>query len=490
MTAAEAVQNYPRTGDGAGIRMREEALGKPAGSQALALQVGQAVSPTSVLRIVPSARLIWMVAAIGFPGVTIAALWPAAWPAVIVILAGLAAAIAADAAMRGRALESIRVDLPDVLRFFKDRDGQIRMRVSNATAQARRLRIGMVAPDGIETDVEEKSVDLPAGAKAFETIWTWTPRRRGRYLIEACYLEASSPLGMWSVRRLESVALEIRVYPNLRRDDDFKALNRGLQGLHSLRQVGRGREFEKLREYVPGDGYDELHWKASARRGRPITKVFQVERTQEVYVVIDASRLSARPVGQDTALERAIATTLVVGAAAERRGDLFGLAAFSNQVEAFARARNGKVHYAACRDAIYQLQPRPVSPDFDEIATFLRLRLRRRALLVFLTSLDDPVLAESFVRATKLLARRHLVLAGMPRPDSAQPLFHGAVESVTVETSNDIYRHLAGHLAWKHLRELEATLARQGVQLTLIEPEKLSSGVMRLYDDVKQRQLL
>ena len=57
-----------------------------------------------------------------------------------------------------------------------------------------------------------------------------------------------------------------------------------------------------------------------------------------------------------------------------------------------------------------------VSPDFDEIATFLRLRLRRRALLLFLTSLDDPVLAENFARATKLLARRHLVLAGMLRP--------------------------------------------------------------------------
>ena len=122
-----------------------------------------------------------------------------------------------------------------------------------------------------------------------------------------------------------------------------------------MRQIGRGREFEKLREYVPGDGSDEIHWKATARRGRPITKVFQVERTQEIYVVIDASRLSARPAGDETALERSIAAALIVGAAAERRGDLFGLAAFSHQVEAFTRARNGKSHYAACRDAIYQI---------------------------------------------------------------------------------------------------------------------------------------
>ena len=107
-----------------------------------------------------------------------------------------------------------------------------------------------------------------------------------------------------------------------------------------LRQIGRGREFEKLREYVAGDGLDEIHWKAAARRGRPITKVFQVERTQEIYVIIDASRLSARTMGEETALEREVAGALLTGAAAERAGDLFGLAAFSDRVEG--------VHAGAC----------------------------------------------------------------------------------------------------------------------------------------------
>src|SRR5207249_6090507 len=73
-------------------------------------------------------------------------------------------------------------------------------------------------------------------------------------------------------------------------------LNRGTFGLHAQRQIGKGRDFEKLREYIPGDSFDEIHWKASAKRGRPVTKVFQIERTQEVYVIIDASRLSARSV--------------------------------------------------------------------------------------------------------------------------------------------------------------------------------------------------
>jgi uncharacterized protein (DUF58 family) len=430
--------------------------------------------------------MIWVVAVVGFPAAVAAALWPEGRIAAGLLLAALAAVIAVDALMKERALHGIRVELPELVRIFKDRVAEIRVRVHNDAAT--RIRVGVLVPDGIQAEAEEIDVELPG--KLSEFVWKWTARRRGLYRIEAVYLEALSPWGMWQVRRKDPVAMEVRVYPNLRRNDDLKALRQGVSGVHAMRQVGRGREFEKLREYMPGDGFDEIHWKATARRGRPVTKVFQVERTQEVYVVIDRSRLSGRAAGSntgdETTLERSITASLIVGAAAEKRGDLFGLAAFGDQVDAFVRARNGKAHYAACRDAIYQLHPKQVTPDFDAIATFLRLRLRRRAMVLFLTQLDDPVLAENFARATKLLARRHLVLAGMLRPASAHPLF----ERDDVETAEDVYRDLAGHIAWRRLKELEASLARQGVRLQVIDPESFSSALIGIYDSVKQRQLL
>jgi uncharacterized protein (DUF58 family) len=432
---------------------------------------------------IPSARMIWIVAVVGFPAATLAALSPEARPAVEACLLVLVIAIGADAIMREGALAGLRVELPALVRMFKDRSADVRVRIHHT--KAIRMRLGIVVPDGIEAEFEEQDIDLPAGSEASEFLWKWTARRRGLYRVDAVYLEADTPLGLWRVRRKDAVAMEIRAYPNLRRQEDLNALRQGVSGAHSMRQVGRGREFEKLREYLPGDGFDEIHWKATARRGKPITKVFQVERTQEVYVVIDASRLSARPVGEETVLEREISAGLILGAAAEKRGDLFGLAAFSDQVDAFVRARNGKSHYAACRDAIYQLHPKAVSPDFDEIATFLRLRLRRRAMVLFLTSLDDPVLAENFARATKLLARRHLVLAGMLRPASARRLFENEVESV-----EDVYRDLAGHIAWRRLKELEATLARSGVRLSIIDPTNYSTALIGIYDSVKQRQLI
>src|SRR6185295_5685659 len=136
-------------------------------------------------------------------------------------------------------------------------------------------------------------------------------------------------------------------------------------------------------------------------------------------------------------LERFITAGLVLGLAAEQQGDLFGLLTFTNRVEKFVRAKNGKAHYSACRDALYTLQPQIVSPDFDELCTFIRLRLRRRALLFFLTALDDPLLAESFVRNLDLIRRQHLVLVNMLQPPGVSPMF----TNPNIASLDNLYEH-------------------------------------------------
>jgi uncharacterized protein (DUF58 family) len=438
------------------------------------------------LKMTPSPRLIWLVAAVGFPLALIAAVFPGTLVSVMVALVIFCCMLIGDLVMRRRSLEGVRVELPSLVRAFQDQAQEIPVRIHNPLLRTTRLRLGLVAPDGTDAEWEEQAVQMPADAALAEFPWKLLPRKRGKMIVNASYLEALSPLGLWNVRRSDAARLEVRVYPNLRKDPGLRAIRQGHEGVHHMRQVGRGREFEKLREYVAGDSSDEIHWKATARRGRPVTKVFQVERTQEIYVIIDASRLSGRVVENEPALDRAIRAALLIGAAAERRGDLFGLAGFSDKVEAFARARSGKSHYAACRDAINEIQTRQRAPDFEEIATFLRLRLQRRALLIFLTALDEQVMADEFVRATGFLAKQHLILTGMLRPPSVRPLF----QNPEVKSAGDIYQELAGHLALRHLRELEATLARNGVRFALLEPQSYATRLIGFYDEMKQRQLL
>jgi uncharacterized protein (DUF58 family) len=497
--------------------------------------------------IVPRNRLLLWFAVVVLPFALLGAVEPASAGVSLAAIGGLFALALADAAGSRATLAGISLQLPAVARMSKDREAKLEVRVRNGRQRAKNLRLALALPREIESPQEDAWVALPRDSEWSRLAWPCLPRRRGSYQLEAAYLEADSPLGFWGARRRVPARAELRVYPDLfteRRNLAALFLHRGSFGLHAQRQVGKGREFEKLREYIPGDSFDEIHWKATAKRGRPITKVFQIERTQEVYVVIDASRLSARPVpalghlpsaiadspaagranapspltpalspsevesvpfrrGEGdasrggaqvplgapqptTTLERFVTAALVLGLAAEQQGDLFGLLTFTNQVSTFVRARNGQAHFNACRDALYTLQPQVVTPDYDEVATFIRLRLRRRALLVYLTSLDDPVLAESFVRNVNLLCRQHVVVVNMLQPPGVAPLF----SNPNVASVDELYQHLGGHLLWQNLRELEKVLQRRGVRFCLLQNERLSAELVSQYLGLKQRQAI
>ena len=443
--------------------------------------------------IVPRTRLILWVTLIVLPFAAVAATLPAAAGFAALFIGGLAFLVIYDALVARGRLIGVRVELPEVVRLQKDRAGTVEVRIQNDAQDARTLRIGLAFPREIAAEGDDRTTLLPANAAISRIDWPVTPVRRGQYFLDRVYLEGVSPLGFWAARTSQPVRSELRVYPNLfaeRKNVAALFLRRGQLGIHTQRAAGQGRDFEKLREYVPGDSLNEIHWKASAKRGHPVTKVFQVERTQEVYVIVDASRLSARAFAsggtETTVLERYVTASLILGLAAEQQGDQFGLVTFSDRVLSFVRAKSGQAHYDACRDRLYALQPQSVTPDFEELCSFIRLKLRKRALLIFLTALDDPMLAESFAKASELISRQHLLLVNMLQPAGAQPLFSES----NVATADDLYKHLGGHLQWHSLRELGKVLQRRGVRFSLLDPAKLSAQVIAQHADVKRRQLL
>ncbi len=411
----------------------------------------------------------------------VAAIFPA-FTAIAVNAALLVVAIAAaDAWGAARSLRGLSVRTPSLIRTVRDRASEIPFTLVNAGAPARGVRAILEMPgsetvEGSPVLGKDQKLDLSA---------TFQSGARGEFPVSRCDLATESRLGLWSATKVAPVQLTVRVYPNLRADDAAaEFLKRTDSGARLIRMTGKGREFEKLREYNHGDSYDEIDWKATARRGKPVVRVFQVERTQEIYVALDASRLSARSLDGHATLEHYVNAALVMGLAAEQQGDKFGLITFSDRLHEFVRARTGKQHFTACRDAIYRLQPRIVEPDFGELFAFLQTRLTKRALVVILTALDDPLLGETFARQVSIVSRRHLVMAAMVRPAGVQPLFEEDA------TGRDAYEQLAGHMAWRKLFELTKDLKRKGVRLHLLEPEKISGQLTALYLDIKRRQQL
>jgi uncharacterized protein (DUF58 family) len=456
------------------------------------------------MRLVPTTKLLIWVGLIFIPVSVLAAVMPAVTGPGIGLAVGFLAVAIVDAAVSRKLLTGIRVTLPAVVRLSVGRESEMTLTIENDAAKVKQLRLGLAFPREIHSPNQDLITKLPEETPHSLVAWPFKALRQGLYLLENCYLETTSRMGFWSLRRTEATRAEVRVYPDLFRERKKLSglfLNRGI-GIHALRQVGKGREFEQLREYLPGDSYEDIHWKATARRGQPITKVYQIERTQQIYVIIDGSRLSVRnsdPHGSRSAtveepevddyttiMERYAAAALVMGLAADRQADEFGLLAFDDRVRKFVRAKSGKVHYDVCRDALHTLQAGSVTPDFAELFTFIATKIRRRALLIILTNLDDPVLAESFSANIDVISRRHLVLVNMLKPAGAQPLF----SDPSANTVDDIYRKLGNHLLWRQLRETEKYLRRRGVGFYLLENENLCTDIVSQYLTVKRRQLI
>ncbi len=455
------------------------------------------------MKFVPTNKLLFWFGVVFLPLSVLIALVPTVTGPGIGLAILLVAGIIADAVISRDRLTGIHVSVPEIIRLSVGREGDLALSIENEGLLVKRLRLGLAFPKEICSPHHDRVTELPAENSSALVGWPFKALKQGQYRLQNCYLETASRLGFWSLRRTEEIRSQIRVYPDLLRERKKLSglfLKRAI-GIHTQRQVGKGREFEQLREYLPGDSYEDIHWKATARRGLPITKVYQIERTQQIYVIIDGSRLSARnsdPLGPNsipessgadsytTIMERFATAALVMGLAADRQGDVFGLLAFDDRVRKFVRAKSGRAHYDVCRDALYTLQARSVTPDFGELFSFVATKIRRRALLIILTNLDDPVLAESFKANIDLISRRHLVLVSMLKPAGVAPVF----SNPAVETVDDIYTQLGGHLLWRHFREIEKSLQRRGVGFFLLENENLSADLVTKYLSIKRRQIL
>jgi len=113
------------------------------------------------------------------------------------------------------------------------------------------------------------------------------------------------------------------------------------------------------------------------------------------------------------------------------------------------------------------------------------MNLRRRALLVFFTSLDDALLAETFEKDIGLLSRRHVVLVNVTQTAAMTPLF--THEPADIESA---YQDLAGQMLCNRMRTLQIALQNRGVRLSVVDPERIKMQVTTQYLDVKRRQIL
>ncbi len=467
------------------------------------------------MRLVPNIILLWVALLAVVPAVTLIVYddgflgWAGAVVLVVVVLL-----TSLDALFSRKRLDPVSIEVPELIRGSKGRELVVPITLKNVGPELSEVRYGISISQYFRIEGEVVGSVKPLGEQKLASVnYAMIPLKRGQYVLDTLHLETRSIMGFWLVRQGHKFETEVRVYPDLtveRKRLSSIFLMRGNEGSHIVRQVGKGRDFEQLREYQPGDDYVDIDWKATARRQMPVTRTYQIERTQEVYVIVDHSRLSGREIrvpvdeaaegdwlyresaaGGDylitSQLEKFLHCSLILASVAEKQGDLFGFVSFSDKVTQFIRGRNGKEHYNLVRDSLYTLESRQVAPDFEQLMIDLRQRLTRRALIVMLVDLSDPLTAEHFFEALPLINKQHLVLVNMVRPERAYPMFSAGTEPDELSV---VYDNVAGHLQWQELRETGNRLHHLGVELGIPEHEELCTDAVTQYLNVKKRQLL
>jgi uncharacterized protein (DUF58 family) len=173
------------------------------------------------------------------------------------------------------------------------------------------------------------------------------PQERGDSETGWAYLRYRSGLGLTERWAKAPLTQTVRVYPALRTGEEqqiFLARSRQIDlQLRQQRQRGLGRDFESLREYREGDDLRDICWTATARRGSLITRQYQTERSQSVWIVLDCGRLMRSRVAMATEGARSVAmTTEGAGGFNPRKSQTASLGALAPEERAGMKGPNGK----------------------------------------------------------------------------------------------------------------------------------------------------
>jgi uncharacterized protein (DUF58 family) len=330
-------------------------------------------------------------------------------------------------------------------RFYLGAETDVRVNVYNNTPNNYLFRIkDEYPPEMVLKGRREARVRIPA-QQSVALVYSLTPPRRGIFEFGRTAVRFVSRFRLVWCEIAMGAPSSVKVYPNVRRarEAELKAL--GAQSLVAAHRRavwrGEGRDFESLREYVPGDELRHVSWTATARRGRLTTRQYQIERDQTVLVVLDAGRLMTARIEEETKFDSAIHAALALMSAAERGGDMAGLAVFGRRIRAFVPPAKGRERTDAVLEALYAIEPELIEPSYTRAFEYIAANCKRRALVCILTDLVDDEGSRELLQALRILRPRHLPLvvtisdrdlraAVRETPESARQLF---VQSVAEE---------------------------------------------------------
>jgi uncharacterized protein (DUF58 family) len=374
-------------------------------------------------------------------------------------------------------------------RFAVGAETEVRVEVLNQTPRAATLILKDEYPPEMRLSGLREGRMRAEAQTAAALIYGLTPPRRGRFEFGRVAVRYLSRLGLVWAQTRAAEAVAVKVYPNMRRarEAELKALGaRSLVASHRKTSWrGEGREFESLRDYVRGDELRHVAWTATARRGRLVTRQYQIERDQTILIALDAGRLMTARIERETKLDSAVHATLALMSAAARGGDNAGLVVFGRRIKAYLPPKRGREHMDAALEALHAVEPEMIEPSYARAFEFIAANCKRRALVVVLTDLVDEEGSRDLLTSLRLLRPRHLPLVVTIGDRDLK----AAVRDVPANTQDLFTQSVAEEII--HQREAALRLVESQGGLALdVTAAALAPSLLETYLRVKERGLL
>ena len=355
----------------------------------------------------------------------------------------------------------------------------------NGARRTARLAVREVRPAVLGGLLAPRPVTIPGRGAARET-HPVVPARRGKEHEGWLAVRSRGPMGLVDRQGRIPLPWTVTVYPAMPasrlKASVAEAVRRKESGLRAIRHLGEGRQFESLREWVPGDDTRHIDWKASARRRKVITRQFEEERRQQVMLVIDAGRLLTAEIHGEARIEFVIRAALWLAFAANYHDDDVGVMVFSDSVHHYVPPQRGRRGLRQVLDALAATQARLVEPDYPAAFRYLAVRNRKRALTVFFTDVIDDLASEALVANVASLRPRHLPLVVTLRNPDLDTIATARPSSV-----GEAYRKAAAEELLRARNEALAAIRRRGALVLDVQPVQASWSVVDRYLELKRR---
>jgi len=350
------------------------------------------------------------------------------------------------------------------------------------------VKLGIIDEIPFQFQKRDLWFDTKISSRAQKTItYVLHPTKRGEYEFGQTRLYVQSPIGLISRRINVGIYKTVPVYPSflkLRQYELMAVSNRLTDiGIKKMRRIGHSLEFDQVKNYVAGDDYRTLNWKATARKGELMVNSYTDEKSQHIYCVIDKSRAMKMPFEGLSLLDYAINATLILSSVALVKEDKAGLMTIAEKTGRIVPADKRPTQLNKIMEVLYREKTRYLESDMEALYISIRATLKQRSLVVFFTNFESLSALERQLPYLKRMAKFHLLLIVFFENTSLKTLSEEPakdVEGIYIKT-------IAEKFAYEK-KLMVKELAKNGILSLLTAPQNLTVNVVNQYLALKAQQ--